>query len=370
MIRYVFLHFSLLISISTFSQKNSGFGTYTGYGAEEFSQPLKIYPGITSALSDSMNATAVKLSATETNLEGLKKLKKLTYIFLDNTIGPDNYYIDQKALENMFSYFKELEQLKFISIEDPRIVSYIKDLKNIKGLKFERFDEAQFNTALPSLLNLELLIIKDAKITSLPVSIGKLTSLIQLELQCINLINLPENIGDLKNLKVLKMQAGKMTSLPSGFSNLDQLKYLKITGLTAFKTFPEEIAALTELETLILELRLIVSISESIGSLTKMKTLELHESRKLYKIPDSLYLMKNLQELFISDCIELWKLEGLYKIDHPITITLNRCNYIKIAERLKLVRLKKLIIPASSLPSEIKKVKSILGEDKVELKEL
>ena len=85
------------------------------------------------------------------------------------------------------------------------------------------------------------LMLSDAKLVSLPESIGVLTSLTKLDLfECMSLVSLPERIGDLKALQTLNLAfCSKLVSLPERFGECKSLTSLNLYFCTSLVSLPD-----------------------------------------------------------------------------------------------------------------------------------
>ena len=183
------------------------------------------------------------------------------------------------------------------------------------------------------------LMLSDAKLVSLPESIGLLTSLTKLELfECTSLVSLPERIGDLTSLTELNLYTCRsLVSLPKRIGDLTSLTKLELFRCESLKSPPESIGQLKSLTELNLNLcKTLVSLPKGIGDLTSLTELNLSSCYALQSLPDSIGNLTSLTELNLNSC---WELKSLPK----------RFGECKALKTLNLGYCKKLV----SLPDSI-----------------
>ena len=217
---------------------------------------------------------------------------------------------------------------------------------------------------------LEYLFIGSPDLVYFPSKLGELINLKQLEINCSNLTSLPPIIN-LYDLLVLKVMAGKMTGLSVNFHDMNHLKYLEIGGVSKFNSFSEDLCELTELEELELNIPSAKNIPACIGNMKSLKKIHLNEATKIENFPESISNLTNLKEIYLANFDLEFEGQSLKRINHPFTLILNRGNYPRQAKYLlEVPQLEKLILPSNILPQELKKVKELLGEGKVQVMEL
>jgi Leucine-rich repeat (LRR) protein len=347
------------------AQESEKFAFDSGYLDEEYTKNYKVYPNIKQAIESNEDVYAVRVSAASKYLAEIKNLKKIKFLYLDETFTANSYYLAKEGIETFFKLFGQLPELEYICIYDSKLLQYMNHLTYLKGIKIKKFDWNIFQTYIKNYENLEILIIEDATITKLPSAIGRLKSLKQLEINATNIAVLPDFIL-LQNLVVLKLMIGKITDLPETFKLLQNLKYLKITGLTYFKKFPTEICNLTNLEELYLEVRNGRPLPQDIGNLTKLIKLYLYDCQKISSFPETIGNLKKIEEIYLSDAMASIDISAFNKIDHPFILLVNRCDYVKMAKNLTDINnLKAIVIPSSTYPSIIKKMEKYLNAEKI-----
>ncbi len=128
-------------------------------------------------------------------------------------------------------------------------------------------------TSLPQinqLSSLEMLNLRDNRLTTLPPEIGQLSNLMGLDLSGNQLTVLPSEIGRLSNLRQLYLDGNQLTTLPSEIGQLFNLTQLYLDGnqLTAL---PSEIGQLSNLMWLRLNNNQLTALPPEIDQLTKLK---------------------------------------------------------------------------------------------------
>lgn len=351
------------------NQKTS-FGFNSGYIDAVFTKETEIYPSLEAALKSPDSVKAVIISATSKCLADIKKLKKLKFLYLDNTFTDNSFYLSKEGTETFFIIFGGLPELEYISIYDSKLLPYLKHLKLLKGLKIMKFDWNIFQSSVKSFEQLELLIIDDPQVTQLPNALGQLLSLKQLEIYATNITELPE-MTLLQNLVVFRSMFGKITDLHETFAALENLKYLEIKGMVNFKKFPVGICNLKNLCELYIELRNATPLPDSIGNLTNLKILHLYDCQKIYKIPQTITKMSELEEICLSDAYYTIDVISLTLIDHPFTLILINCDYERIAKQLATaINLKELVIPSATLPKIVSEIEKVFPKEKIIKKEI
>lgn len=253
---------------------------------------------------------------------------------------------------------------------DSKLLQYHTYLHGIKGLKINKLEDFNSHPQLRELPLLEVLVLQDPIVNTIPATIGSLSNLKQLEIYTTDVLYFPE-LTELKQLLVLKTNFGKIDRLHPSVRQLKNLRYLSINGLTNFKVFPEEICGLTNLEELHIELRNAQPIPDCIGMLSNLRILHLNDCQKIYEFPTSFSQLSKLNEIYLGDAPEHIQLQNLAILPSPFTLTLNRCNYLGIAKQLNTIpKLKQLIVPTSILPKELKKLQEAIMAEKVIVKQL
>jgi Leucine-rich repeat (LRR) protein len=146
-------------------------------------------------------------------------------------------------------------------------------------------------------MDLEVLILAENALATLPEEIGQLTSLRTLDLGHNRLERLPQSFSQLKGLKdYLYLQDNCLTELDDKvFEGFASLKYLNLSANPGLR-LPGSIAALNNLEELRLEKLVLTSVPGSIGSLASLEELSLRDNG-LESLPHSFSGLCGLRRL-------------------------------------------------------------------------
>ncbi|KAL3898141.1 MAG: hypothetical protein SGCHY_002939 [Lobulomycetales sp.] len=138
------------------------------------------------------------------------------------------------------------------------------------------------------------------EIAQLPESIGNLSSLTQLHLHQNRIIAIPESIGNLSSLNQLHLYQNRIVAIPESIGNLSSLTQLHLAQ-NQIVAIPESIGNLYSLTQLHLDQNQIIAIPETIGNLSSLTHLDLGYNLVAGKIPSSLAALHELQELILRN---------------------------------------------------------------------
>lgn len=364
----LFLFFEF--SSTLFGQEKVSFALSTEYNKREYCEAIEIVSSLEKALLSPETTIAVKIAANSKKLNEISSLKNLKYIYLDEAFTSVSFYLTAEKMERFFQKIASISTLNYLSMYDSKLLQYHTYLHGIKGLKINKLEDFNSHLQLRELPLLEVLVLQDPIVNTIPATIGTLANLKQLEIYTTDVLYFPE-LTELKQLLVLKTNFGKIDRLHPSVRQLKNLRYLSINGLTNFKVFPEEICGLTNLEELHIELRNAQPLPDCIGMLNNLRILHLNDCQKIYEFPASFSQLSKLNEIYLGDAPEHIQLQNLAILPSPFTLTLNRCNYLGIAKQLNTIpKLKQLIVPTSILPKELKKLQEAIMAEKVIVKQL
>lgn len=182
--------------------------------------------------------------------------------------------------------------------------------------------------------DLELIVLRNTNLKSLPQSFGNLKKLKYLDLShSPSLQKLPNSLGNLRNLEHLDLSCcNSLQELPNSFGELAQLKHLDLSRSFSLKTLPNSFGGLTNLEHLNLSYsQSLPELPNSFSHLTQLKRLDLSNSSSLQKLPESFANLNQLDYLDLSGC--------------P--------NLIVSGETLPNIRPSSLVIPIEALPFQV-----------------
>ncbi|XP_010549731.1 PREDICTED: disease resistance protein RML1B [Tarenaya hassleriana] len=145
------------------------------------------------------------------------------------------------------------------------------------------------------------LYLNSTKIKELPFSISRLSCLIELDMSdCMSLRTLPSTVRDLVSLKSMNLQGCKhLGNLPRTLQELTSLETLEVSGSLHINEFPlvaTSITAIRVTETSIEE------VPGWICNLSRLRSLDLRESKRLKRLPVSISELLSLERLNLSGC--------------------------------------------------------------------
>ena len=207
-------------------------------------------------------------------LQTLKRLKNVT--FLDGTLNR-RYWTKISEWKSEWIVDESNYKIRHFIIDRLGVDRIINDLANI---------------SIPFKLNLN-----NYLSTGLLPEIDRLSNICELTIDRNNLTTIPAAIGRLFSLNSLNIGNNQLSSLPD-ISRLKKLEYFyaynnKLTNITS------QLVKLTKLKEIRLERNQISVLSESIGNLVELVSLNLADNR-LQKLPDSIDRCNKLKELKLS----------------------------------------------------------------------
>jgi hypothetical protein len=266
--------------------------------------------------------------------------------YLIDTTGKEykyaNYYIEPdvehnfKAIQREFDYkIKWKSLLKCDSIE----VLLLNDnkLKTVPS-EIERFH------------SLKTLCLYFNEIESLPKELGNLTTLESVSLFNNELTVLHPDFFKLVNLRKLDLASNKLNKIPKEIEQLKNLKWLDLS-FNNLEEVPDEISALENLSVLFLDNNRLKKLPEGLGKLKNLETLNV-EANSYDTLPKIIGELKNLTNLgfyiprngFIyQEILDLPKLNLVSYMDSVVHYNLN-----ELAKKIRISTLKKETIDARS----------------------
>ena len=196
----------------------------------------------------------------------------------------------------------QLNQLEILEVDNsgdmPKDIGKLENLKtlvwNSSSLYFEGIPQT-----IGNLKNLEVLTLKEDKLSTLPDTIGNLTRLRELNLYKNPLESLPDTIGNLTNLLKINLDGTRFRTFPKQLLKLKNLESLNLDR-NLIKSIPKEIDELQNLKYFKIERGVLKSIPSEIGNLSKLEELYLAYN-ELTEIPKEIGNLENLKKLFIMN---------------------------------------------------------------------
>ncbi|PKI65990.1 hypothetical protein CRG98_013575 [Punica granatum] len=111
---------------------------------------------------------------------------------------------------------------------------------------------------------------------------------------------IPELIGNLTSLLILKMNNVQIIELPESIGRLSRLRSLSLKGCSGFMRLPDSLADMKSLVKLDISWTGIVELPQNIGRLEKLELLYLNGCEKMKKLPDSIGDLRSLAKLHLS----------------------------------------------------------------------
>lgn len=219
-------------------------------------------------------------------------------------IQPNDWRTFQKDFEDIFQCLMEVDdENEIFNIED--IVYVILDKFKHGMLIFSRILEILldiFGLKLKYLTNIE--IYGSRRSLEIPPILGRLVFLEVLVLEDCGLKTLPEELWALKNLKILDLNCNELTKISWKLGKLTQLRVLRVYQNSLW-WLPEEIGQLQELRSLDLHDNWELILPDEIGDLINLEELYLSGSSiSSVRLPDFVYRLKNLKTLEFDFCVE------------------------------------------------------------------
>ena len=275
-------------------------------------------------------------------------------------------YLDLFACKNLVSLPQSIWKLSFLETLN------VRGCFNLKG-----FPEI-FKNDMGNLVELNL---SNTGIEELPCSIGHLKALKHLDLSiCTNLVSVPESIFSLSSLNTLNLQwcsnlkgfskikndKENLIKLPDSIGHLKALKHLNLWGCKSLGSPPKSIWNLSFLETLNVRgcsslKGGFLEINESMENLVRLNL----SNTDIEELPYSIGHLKALKDLDLSMCANLVSLsESIWTLSFLETLDAQGCCNLKGFPEIKngmgnLVRLNLSQTGQEELPYSIRNLKAL-----------
>jgi hypothetical protein len=195
---------------------------------------------------------------------------------------PELHYLEIYSFNGAYlpDIFDQFPQLEYLEINDAKIKSVPASIGKLSRLK-------------------TLIICNGRTDLLIPAEIGKLTQLSRLRIYNHHFETVPPEIGNLVNLEDI-MLCGDLTDLPASVSNWKKLKSLYLSG-NQFTKLPSPLFQLPQLEHLNLSRNQINELNDSIRLLKQLQELELDGNTELKTLPSDICELDQLENLFIQN---------------------------------------------------------------------
>ncbi|CAI5462585.1 unnamed protein product [Closterium sp. Yama58-4] len=120
--------------------------------------------------------------------------------------------------------------------------------------------------------------------------------------QAVKLKELTESVTALHRLTSIEIHAPELASLPDGIGSLSRLRRLNLAGCSPLASLPASLTQLSCLHDLNLACTSVRSLPCNFGQLSRLKYLDLHACRKLVALPEDITQLEMLHSLNISGC--------------------------------------------------------------------
>lgn len=284
-----------------------------------------------------------------------------------------DYQFDEASSFNLTDGYARVKKSGKKYLLDPRgklypLVETVEDMtdsttaldlhnKNLRAIPETVFQHSQ----------LQILLLSQNQLNTLPTQINKLTNLQTLDLSSNhNLNSLPDEIGALGSLESLFLGGNPLSNLPKEIGALKNLQRLNLSG-TALSSLRKEIGTLTNLQMLDLGYNLNLRIlPKELWSLKNLQSLSLSYNRNLSTLPKELWFLKSLQSLslFFNDSLSSLPKE-FENLKNLQSIYISGNSLISLPKELwGIENLQKLTLNGtslSSLPGELWALKNLQG---------
>ncbi|XP_039162393.1 disease resistance protein RPV1-like [Eucalyptus grandis] len=237
------------------------------------------------------------------------------------------FYIEPNMLSSAINF--HLSKLVVLELSQNKLAedwsgwSSIMVAKRLKVLNLSYSQVLRCTPDFSTFTELEILILDECcKLEQVHPSIGQVKRLVSLYLRnCLNLKELPEEVGELQELKELLLDDAGITKIPMSIGSLKKLQKLSVPHCLSLVEIPLSIDNLSSLQHLDLSSYSLLSeisrsnrnlsslecfnLLSSIGNLSSLRHLNLSQCSSLRDIPSSIGNLSSLQHLNLSQCLSL-----------------------------------------------------------------
>jgi Leucine-rich repeat (LRR) protein len=270
-----------------------------------------------------------------------------------------------KPTENDTSSRKEIYRFNFQNYAFNTAKESLSQLQHLRVLNLSHTTKNvdtlnQLLNQIPNPEKLQVLIVDNLDLVSIPIAIKRFTNLKQLSLNKNPQLNLDKVFTSIQNLPIafLDLQYNHLTELPSSVQFLETLEDLNLTGnnITDTKTFIH-LSKLTKLRSLWLNYNDLEALPKTISQLNQLRNLyfehnNIKELPEDFKQMDKVWVIHAGHNKFTSIPTQLSEMKAL------LLLHINNCNIKAIPEAFKSKKLSLfgLIIDNNNLP-ETDKIK-------------
>ena len=190
-------------------------------------------------------------------------------------------------------------KLEILLIKNGRLTKLSAGIRRMKNLKTLDLSNNKLNVLpdeLGTLGELQRLILNNNQLSTLPASLYELERLNELNLMNNLFTSLPKEIGNLETLRSLWLSNNELETLPAQISRLKQLKKLSLIG-NQFQRLPVGILDIAQLEMLYLGNNKLSSLPENIHQLQSLKYINFYNN-PIEKLPQNIC---NISEVVVND---------------------------------------------------------------------
>lgn len=210
--------------------------------------------------------------------------------------------ITRSDVEIMFVGFDNLKEIVLSKCNLRHVPIGVLESENLEYLCLANMPIKKIPKALFKLINLKKIVLgRLNESIEIDPSIKELKRLKELRISGCSNLQFPEQIKELKNLETLNLSGCSILKLPKQIWAIRSLKKLSLTKMTNLKSISSDIQRLINLEILnIYWLDNLTTLPSEVGSLNRLKEIDILNSKKFKKLP-SLHNLKNLNILKLRD---------------------------------------------------------------------